>query len=76
VIEKATGWCLWASLVVVMMLIGLLVVATALGLTLSERVIEVLSKPVQIGSAGAVALYLLGIVCRVVGQISGQLRRR
>ncbi|MEE8346450.1 MAG: hypothetical protein V3S20_03780 [Dehalococcoidia bacterium] len=64
--DSVSGWCFWASLAVLIGVVGMIMVGAGAGLNGAEGVAEVLLKVVQFGFVAVVALFLAGVVCSVV----------
>ncbi len=70
--DSVAGWCFWASLVALIGVIGVMFVGAAVALTGAGRTEEVLLLVVEIGFAGVVGLFLLGVVLAVVRSVRGE----
>ena len=70
--DSVSGWCFWASLVALIGIIGVLLVGAAVALTGGGGAEDVLLQIVQIGFAGVVGLFLLGVVLAVVRSVRGE----
>ncbi len=70
--DSMAGWCFWASLVALIGVIGVLLVGVAVALTGGGGAEDVLLQIVQIGFAGVVGLFLLGVVLAVVRSVRGE----
>lgn len=71
--RAVSGWCFWAGFVVFVVVIGVTLAGAGVGVARAEGAAEVLLKVVQFGFAAFVGLFLLGIVC---GQVKEMTRIR
>ena len=70
--DSVAGWCFWASLVALIGVIGVMFMGAAVTLTSADGTGEVLLLVLEVGFAGVVGLFLLGIVSTLVRGIRGE----
>jgi hypothetical protein len=69
--DSVARWCFWASSVALIGVFGMLVVGAAAARASGGGAEGVILKMVQIGFAGAIGLFLLGVALVLIRSVSG-----
>ncbi len=67
--DSMAGWCFWASLVALIGVIGVMFVGATVSLTRADGAGELFLIAVELGLAGVVGLFLLGVVFALVRNV-------
>jgi hypothetical protein len=64
--DSVAGWCFWASLIALIGVIGVMFVGAAVALAHADGTGEIFLLAIEIGLAGVVSAFLVGVVFSLI----------